>query len=55
MRIDVDADLQLDENRRNLIFKVDEIRAKKNEASKIMPDLSGDKKTQMIARMKLLK
>ena len=29
MHIDVDADVALDENRRDLIFKVDELRAKK--------------------------
>ena len=54
MPINVDDDLKLDAGRRKLIFQVDEIRAKKNEASKIAPNLQGDEKNEMIARMKLL-
>lgn len=54
MPINVDDDLKLDAERRKLIFQVDEIRAKKNEASKIAPNLQGDEKNEMIARMKVL-
>lgn len=54
MKIDIDGDLKLDAQRRGLIFKVDEIRAQKNEASKKVPSLSGDKKQEMITRMKQL-
>jgi seryl-tRNA synthetase len=54
MRIDVDADLVLDEKRRDLIFKVDELRARKNETSKLIPGFSGEKKTEMVGQMKLL-
>ncbi len=54
MPINVDDDLKLDAGRRKLIFQVDEIRAKKNEASKIAPNLQGDEKNEMISRMKVL-
>ena len=54
MRIDVDADIALDENRRDLIFKVDELRARKNETTKLIPGLSGEKKAKAVEEMKLL-
>jgi len=54
LKIDVDADIKLDIERRNLIFKIDEIRAKKNEASKLIPGLSGSSKDKIIADMKNL-
>ena len=54
MKIDIDGDLKLDVERRSLIFKVDEIRAQKNEASKKVPVLSGAEKQEMITRMKQL-
>ena len=54
MKINVDDDLKLDAERRELIFKVDKIRAEKNEASKKVPLLSGQEKQEMIARMKNL-
>lgn len=54
MKIDIDSDLKLDAQRRGLIFKVDEIRAQKNEASKKVPLLSGTEKQEMITRMKQL-
>lgn len=52
MKIDVDGDLALDSRRRSLIFKVDELRAQKNEASKKIPLLSGEEKQKMIKEMK---
>ena len=54
MKINVEDDIVLDQKRRNLIFKVDEIRAKKNDASKLIPGLSGDKKQKVIEDMKSL-
>jgi seryl-tRNA synthetase len=54
MKIDIDSDLKLDAQRRGLIFKVDEIRAQKNEASKKVPLLSGTEKQEIIKRMKQL-
>lgn len=54
MKIDIDSDLKLDAERRSFIFKVDEIRAQKNEASKKVPLLSGVEKQEMITRMKQL-
>ena len=54
MRINVDADVALDENRRDLIFKVDELRAKKNETTKLIPGLSGEKKAKAVEEMKIL-
>ena len=52
MKIDVDADIELDKKRRKLITAVDELRAKKNENSKKMPKLTGEEKIQVIADMK---
>ena len=52
MKIDVDGDLAIDSRRRSLIFKVDELRAQKNEASKKIPLLSGEEKQKMIKEMK---
>ncbi len=52
MKTDVDAAMILDKKRRELIFKVDELRAKKNEASKIIPSAKGEEKNKLIAEMK---
>ena len=52
MKIDVEEDIALDSERRELIFKVDELRAQKNEASKKIPDLSGAEKKKKIEEMK---
>lgn len=52
IKINIDNDLALDSERRNLIFKVDELRAQKNEASKKIPGLSGTEKQKMIKEMK---
>jgi len=52
--IDVDSDVKLDEKRRSLIFQVDQLRAKKNEASKIIPGLKGEQKNKKISEMKKL-
>jgi seryl-tRNA synthetase len=52
MQIDVDADIEIDKERRKLITAVDELRAKKNENSKKMPKLSGEEKIKIIAEMK---
>ena len=52
MKTDVDAAMIIDKKRRELIFKVDELRAKKNEASKIIPSAKGEEKNKLIAEMK---
>ncbi len=52
LKIDIDQDIELDKKRRNLIFKVDELRAKKNQTSKIIPTLNSDEKQKAINQMK---
>ncbi|MBM3705837.1 MAG: serine--tRNA ligase, partial [Actinobacteria bacterium] len=52
MKIDVDSDLALDEKRRSLIFKVDQLRTRKNDASKLIPGLSSSEKQKIIEDMK---
>jgi len=54
MKIDVRADVKLDTERRSLIVRIDEIRAKKNEASKLIPNITGTEKEKMINEMKSL-
>jgi len=54
INIDIDIDLALDSERRSLIFKVDELRAKKNEASKKISELSGPEKQKIIEEMKIV-
>ncbi|MGM0366404.1 MAG: serine--tRNA ligase [Actinomycetota bacterium] len=54
MDIDVDSDVGLDRKRRQLIFRVEQLRAEKNEASKIIPSLKGEEKNKKIAEMKKL-
>lgn len=52
--IDIDAFLKLDEERRELIRKVEDMRATKNAVSKKVPTLKGDEKKKTIAEMKEL-
>ncbi|MCK5566524.1 MAG: serine--tRNA ligase, partial [Actinomycetia bacterium] len=52
MKIDISLGISLDSEKRKLTFKVDELRAKKNDASKIIPTLKGGDKTKVIAEMK---
>ena len=54
MKIDVRADIKLDTERRSLIVRIDDIRAKKNEASKLIPKITGTEKEKMINEMKRL-
>ncbi len=54
MKINVRDDLSIDLERRNIIFKVDELRSKKNDASKSIPKLSGPEKQETIDKMKIL-
>ncbi|MBN1298472.1 MAG: serine--tRNA ligase [Actinobacteria bacterium] len=54
MDIDIDEDIALDEKRRKLIFKVEKMRARKNEVSAIIPKASGEDKQKMITEMKEL-
>jgi seryl-tRNA synthetase len=51
-KIDVDAGIKIDIDRRNLILKVDELRADKNNASKIIPSLKGSERDKKINQMK---
>ncbi|MBP7819218.1 serine--tRNA ligase [Candidatus Gracilibacteria bacterium] len=44
--------LELDEKRRSLITKLDDVRSQKNQASKEIATLSGDERNQKIAAMK---
>ena len=52
MAINVDEDLRLDEKRRGLIFETDGLRQKKNEVSRLIPNISGNEKQKMIYEMK---
>ncbi len=52
--IDIDLGIKLDEKRRSLIFEVDRLRAKKNDASKVIPRLQGDQRKEKIMEMKEL-
>jgi len=52
LKIDVDRGVSLDRERRELTFKVDGLRAQKNEASKIIPTLQGEEKNKIIRQMK---
>jgi seryl-tRNA synthetase len=54
MKIDVRADIKLDAERRSLIVRIDNIRAKKKEASKLIPNITGTEKEKMINDMKSL-
>ena len=54
MKIDVRADIKIDTQRRSLIVRIDDIRAKKNEASKLIPKIAGTEKEKMINEMKSL-
>ncbi len=52
MKLDTSLGISLDSERRKLTFKVDELRAKKNDVSKIMPTLKGEEKSRVIEEMK---
>ena len=54
IKLDVNTDIELEKERRNLIFRGDELRSKKNDASKIIPKLKGAEKEKIIADMKQL-
>ena len=54
IKLDVNADIELEKERRNLIFRGDELRSKKNDASKMIPKLKGTEKEKIIADMKHL-
>lgn len=52
--IDISVGLKLDKERRDLIIKVESLRAKKNEASKIIPKAGKEQKQRLISQMKQL-
>ena len=54
IKLDVNTDIELEKERRNLIFRGDELRSKKNDASKMIPELKGTEKEKIIADMKQL-
>lgn len=54
IKVDVTAFLKLDEERREVIKRVDEMRATKNSVSKEIPKMKGDDKTKAIAEMKVV-
>jgi seryl-tRNA synthetase len=54
VKVDIDAFLKLDDERREMIKSVEEMRAKKNAVSKSVPTLKGDEKKKVIAEMKTL-
>ncbi len=54
INIDVDAFLELDQQRRDLQKKVDDMRAEQNAVSKKIPTMKGDEKESALAEMKKL-
>jgi|TARA_Y100001960_G_C14483993_1_gene733302 seryl-tRNA synthetase len=52
LKLDVQEFLKLDTKKRELIVKVDELRALKNKVSKEIPTLSNEEKPAKIAEMK---
>ncbi len=52
LKIDTSLGIFLDRERRDVNFKVDELRAKKNETSKIISTLKGEEKNDRINQMK---
>ncbi|MDD4319735.1 MAG: serine--tRNA ligase [Candidatus Peribacteraceae bacterium] len=54
LKVDIDAFLKLDEERREALKKVENMRAKKNEVSKQVPQMKGNEKKKAIAAMKEL-
>ena len=52
--IDIDAFLKLDEKRRELLTKVEEMRSRKNSVSKEIPSLKGEEKEKALKEMKEL-
>lgn len=52
MKIDIDSDIKLDKKRRQLITKLDELRAIKNKNSKLMPKLTEKERLNIIAETK---
>jgi len=55
LKIDISEGITLDDEKRKLTFKVDELRAKQNEASKVIPKLDGSEKQDKISEMKKIK
>jgi len=51
-KIDVDAIIKLDEDRRELITRIDSLRAEKNRVSELIPKLKDQEKVVMIEEMK---
>jgi seryl-tRNA synthetase len=54
LKIDIDSDIKLDVRRRNLISRTDEMRANKNDTSKLIPKVSGPEREKLIVEMKNL-
>lgn len=52
LKLDVNTFLELDQKKRDLIVKTDELRTLKNKVSKEIPTLSNEEKPQKIAEMK---
>jgi seryl-tRNA synthetase len=50
--VDIDELLNLDKRRRELLVEVEELRAEKNEASKLIPTLKGDEREELIKEMR---
>jgi len=52
LKIDITIGLELDKKRRDLIFKIEQLRYEKNLASKVIPELKGEEKNKKIDQMK---
>ncbi len=50
--VDIDELLNLDKRRREILVKVEELRAEKNEASKLISELKGDEREELIKEMR---
>lgn len=54
MNLDIKLGLELDKKRRNLLFKIETLRARKNEASKIISISKGEEKEKLVSEMREL-
>lgn len=54
MSLDVNVGLELDRRRRNLLVKIETLRARKNEASKIIAGARGEEREKLVSEMRKL-
>ncbi len=55
VKVDIDKILELDKQRKELIQKIEQLRARQNEVSKLIPQTDGDEKAKLLEEMKSVK